>query len=75
MLSLYWVVDISIPELKFGWLASVNMVPRIYVQSLVKVGSVTTEIFLIWTNAVRQVAWINVFLAVGDCLIVLEICL
>ena len=38
-----------------------KMVPRIYLQSLVKVGSVTAEIFLIWTNvAGTNVAWTNV---------------
>ena len=37
------------------------MVPETYLQSLVKIGSVTAEIFLIWTYFARtNVAWTNV---------------
>ena len=37
------------------------MVPGIYFYILVKIGSVTAEIFLIWTNVARtNVAWTNV---------------
>ena len=43
-----------------------NMVPETY-QSLVKIRSVTGEIFLIWTNVTRtNVAWTNVTMAVGN---------
>ena len=38
-----------------------KIVPRTYVLSYVKIGSVTAEIFLIWTNVARtNVAWSNV---------------
>ena len=41
------------------------MVPETY-QSLVKIRSVTGEIFLIWTNVTRtNVAWTNVTVTVG----------
>ena len=36
-------------------------VPGTYLQSLVKIGSATAEILLIWTNVARtNVAWTNV---------------
>ena len=36
--------------------------------SLVKIGSVTAEIFQIWANVARtNVAWINVTVTVGMC--------
>ena len=42
------------------------MFPGTYLQSLIKIGSVTVEIFLIWTNVARtNVAWTNVNLIVG----------
>ena len=35
---------------------------------MVKIGSVTVEIFLIWTNVARtNVAWTNVTVSVGIC--------
>ena len=41
-------------------------VPGTYLKSLVKIGSVTAEIFLIWTNVARtNVAWTNVIVTVG----------
>ena len=40
-----------------------KMVPRTYLYSLVKIGPVTTEILLIWTN----VAWTNVTMTVDIC--------
>ena len=44
------------------------MVPGAYLQSLVKIRSVTAEIFLIWTNVARtNVTWTNVTLTVGIC--------
>ena len=44
-----------------------KIVPGTYFQSLVKIGSVTAEIFLIWTNVSRtNVAWTNVVLAVEN---------
>ena len=44
------------------------MVPGTYVYSLVKIGSVTAEIFLIRTNVARtNVAWTNVTVTVGMC--------
>ena len=37
-------------------------------KSLVKIGSVKAEIFLIWTNVARtNVAWTNVTVTVGIC--------
>ena len=45
-----------------------KMVQGTYLYSLVKIGSVTAEIFLIWTNvAVTNVAWINVTKIVEIC--------
>ena len=44
------------------------MVPGTYVLSLVKIGSVTAEIFPIWTNVDwTNVAWTNVTVTVGMC--------
>ena len=44
------------------------MVPGTYLESLVNIGSVTAEIFLIWTNVPRKkVAWTNVNLIVRIC--------
>ena len=44
------------------------MVPGTYVKSLVKIGSVTAEIFPIWTNVDwTNVAWTNVTVTVGMC--------
>ena len=41
------------------------MVPRIYFQSSIKIGSVISEIFLIWTYVPRtNVAWRNVAMTV-----------
>ena len=46
------------------------MVPETYILSLVKIWSVTVEMFLIWTNVARtNVAWINVPIDVGDLLL------
>ena len=45
-------------------LESVLDVPRKPLYSFVKIGSVTAEIFLIWTNVV----WTNVNGTVGDCI-------
>ena len=43
-------------------------VPGAYLLSLVKIESVTAEIFLIWTNAARtNVGWANVTVTVGNC--------
>ena len=37
-------------------------------KSFIKIGSVTAEIFLIWTNVARtNVTWTNVTLTVGIC--------
>ena len=45
-----------------------KMVPRTYHQSLVKIGSVTAEIFVFWTNVARtNVARTNVIVTVGIC--------
>ena len=44
------------------------MVPGTYLESLVKIGSVTAEIFLIWTNVARtNIAWTDVIVTVGIC--------
>ena len=41
------------------------MVPGTYLYSLVKIGSITAEIFLICTNVTRtNVAWTNVIMTV-----------
>ena len=46
-------------------LASVKEGPR---DSLVKIGLVTPEIFLIWTNVTRMdVEWTNITIKVGVC--------
>ena len=38
-----------------------KMFPGTYIKSLVKIRSVTAEIFLIWTNVVKtNVAWTNI---------------
>ena len=35
-------------------------------KSLVRIGSVTTEIFLIWTNVARtNIGWTNIIMTVG----------
>ena len=45
-----------------------KMFPGTYLQSLVKIGSVAAEIFLIWTNFARtNFAWTNVTVTVGIC--------
>ena len=45
------------------------MSPGTYIKSLVKIESVTAEIFLIWTDVARtNVAWTNVNLIVGSIL-------
>ena len=45
-----------------------KIVPGIYFQSLVKIRSVTAEIFLVWTNVARtNVASTNVTVTVGIC--------
>ena len=42
------------------------MVPETSILSLVKIGSVAAEIFLIWTKVARtNVAWTNVIMTVG----------
>ena len=42
--------------------------PRNYLESLVKIGPVTAEILLIWTNVARtNVAWTNVTVTVYIC--------
>ena len=44
------------------------MIQERYLKSLDKIGSVTAEIFLIWTNVARTNAtWTNVTLTVGIC--------
>ena len=44
------------------------MVPGTYLKNLVKIGSVTAEMFLIWTNVTRtNVARTNVTFIVGIC--------
>ena len=45
------------------------MVPGTYLESLVKIGSVTAEIFLIWTNVARKnIAGTDVIVTVVICL-------
>ena len=45
---------------------STKIVPGTYLESLVKIESVTAEIFLIWRNATRtNVGWENVTVTVG----------
>ena len=46
-----------------------QMVPKSWLWSLVKIGSVTAEILLIWTNVARtNVAWTNFYLTIVlDC--------
>ena len=45
-----------------------KMVQGTYLYSLVKIRSVTAEIFLIWTNVARtNVAWTNVIVMVSNC--------
>ena len=45
-----------------------KIVPRTYFSSLVKIGSVTAEIFLIWTNVARtNFALTNITVTVGLC--------
>ena len=47
---------------------STKIVPGTYLESLVKIESVTAEIFLIWTNVPRtNVAWANVNLIFVIC--------
>ena len=46
----------------------IKMVLGTYLYSLIKVGSVTAKIFLIWTYVTRtNVAWTNVTVTVGIC--------
>ena len=46
----------------------VKKVLQKHLKGLVKLESVTAEIFLIWTNVIRtNVAWTNVTMAVGIC--------
>ena len=53
-------------QMLLGQLKSVQDSPRTYLSSLVKIGSVTAEIFLIWTNVSRtNVALTNVTVRVG----------
>ena len=48
-----------------GW-HLLKMVKETYLSSLVNIGSVTGEIFLIWTNVNRtNIAWTNVTVTVG----------
>ena len=43
-----------------------KIVPGTYLYSLVKIGSVKAELFLIWTNVTRtNVAWTNVSVTIG----------
>ena len=45
-----------------------KIVPKTYLESLVKIESVTAEIFLIWTNVTRtNVAWTNILVTIGNC--------
>ena len=45
-----------------------KIVPGTYLESLVKIGSVTAEIFVIWTNVTwTNVAWANATMTVGIC--------
>ena len=54
---------------KFGSNKMLVQAPKILAQkNLDKIGSVTAEIFLIWTNiAGTNIAWINVTMTVGIC--------
>ena len=59
---LLWVVN---KYHQNGW-HLLEMVQGAYLYSLANIGSVTAEIFLIWTNVPRtNVAWTNVNLIVG----------
>ena len=55
------------------WSKKVKAPKEVGAKTLVKIGSVIAEIFLIWTNVARtnaartNVAWTNVTLTVGIC--------
>ena len=50
------------------WHLESKMVPESYLQSLVKIMSVSAEIFLIWTNVARtNITWTNVTVTVKIC--------
>ena len=64
-----WVKKYWVQKQLFGHRDSwylLKRVPGTYLQNLVKIGSVSAEIFLMWTNVARtNIAWTNVAMTDG----------